>query len=237
VIDPSSIQGWNDVGLFNIERAGYRSLVEFYNEPSHHVLPRLEMNGQRIGVAFIDGWHTFDYVLVDFFYVDRILDVGGVVMFDDTRWYPAIRKVARYVATHRRYTPLPNEHTPFPPSPLRRILQATTSILRNTPLRQLDTSSGLTSLTQMMFSDYLRTITLRFGSWQMTTSGTAPVTRENGISTSIFDPSLTEVHTVHARSRSILNTSDVSMMVAPDRPALRGRPEGLRYVASHTTPA
>ena len=46
----------------------------------------------------------------------------------------------------------------------------------------------------------------------MTTSGTAPVTRENGISTSIFDPSLTEVHTVHARSS--LNTSDVSTTVA-----------------------
>ena len=102
VIDSAPVQGWNEVGLYTIERAGYSSLVEFHNEASHKVLPRLEMNGEHVGFALIDGWHTFDYALVDFFYVDRILDVGGVVMFDDARWYPAVRKVTRYVATHRR---------------------------------------------------------------------------------------------------------------------------------------
>jgi predicted O-methyltransferase YrrM len=130
VIDSAPVEGWNEVGLYTLERAGYSSLVEFHNEPSHKVLPRLEANGERVGFALIDGWHTFDYALVDFFYVDRMLEVGGVVMFDDTRWYPAVRKVTRYVATHRRYTPLANAESPFRMSGGRRLLHAVTAPLR-----------------------------------------------------------------------------------------------------------
>jgi predicted O-methyltransferase YrrM len=137
VIDAGPVKGWNEVGLYQLERAGYSSLIEFHNDSSHKVLPKLELSGEHVGVALIDGWHTFDYTFVDFFYVDRILDVGGVVMFDDTRWYPAVRKVARYVATHRRYTPLPNTTSPFQMSGQRRILHAAASILGAKGIRQL----------------------------------------------------------------------------------------------------
>lgn len=130
VIDPAPVDGWNEIGLYTIERAGYSSLVEFYNEPSHKVLPRLEAQGQRVGVALIDGWHTFDYALVDFFYIDRILDVGGVVMFDDALWYPGVRKVARYVATHRRYASIDDGTISLRPSLGRRLFRAATSVMR-----------------------------------------------------------------------------------------------------------
>jgi len=138
VIDPASIDGWLDVGLFNVERAGYSSLLELHNEPSHRVLPALERDGRRVGVAVIDGWHTFDYALVDFFYVDRLLETGGIVMFDDTRHYPAIRKVARYVAEHRRYAPMANE--PAEPATRRRAMfDRLTSVLRVSALAPLTT--------------------------------------------------------------------------------------------------
>ena len=32
---------------------------------------------------FIDGWHTFDYTLVDMFYADRLLRIGGYLLIDD----------------------------------------------------------------------------------------------------------------------------------------------------------
>jgi len=137
IIDPGPVAGWNETGLHTLERAGYRSMIEFHNEPSHKALPRLEREGQRVGVALIDGWHTFDYVLVDFFYVDRLLTVGGVVMLDDTRWYPAIRKVARYIATHRRYAVVPNEPSGIRPSFSRRALLAATSMFRIPPIARL----------------------------------------------------------------------------------------------------
>jgi hypothetical protein len=62
-------------------------------------LAEIERSGQRVDFAFIDGWHTFDFALVDFFFIDRISSVGGVVVFDDANW-PAIRKVCRFVKTN-----------------------------------------------------------------------------------------------------------------------------------------
>src|SRR5262249_25699710 len=72
VIDPGQ-RAWDGLGLLNLERAGHASLVEYHNDLSHRVLPALHAAGRRIDFAFIDGWHTFDYVLVDFFYVDLLL--------------------------------------------------------------------------------------------------------------------------------------------------------------------
>ncbi len=32
---------------------------------------------------FIDGWHTFDYTLIDFFYADKLLRKDGIILIDD----------------------------------------------------------------------------------------------------------------------------------------------------------
>jgi len=109
VIDPHQLTHWKGAGLFTLERAGFASLIDFHALSSHLALPRLEMDGTKIGLALIDGWHTFDYAMIDFFYVDRLLQVGGVVVLDDTAAYTAIRKLARYIATHRHYVPLKND--------------------------------------------------------------------------------------------------------------------------------
>lgn len=91
------------IGLLNLKRAGYEKMIEFHEAPSFRVLPKLEADGVRIDFAFIDGWHTFDYVIVDFFYIDKMLRVGGVVVFDDS-YYPSIRKVCRYILTNLPYS-------------------------------------------------------------------------------------------------------------------------------------
>ena len=78
-------------------------MVEFYNLPSYRALSALEAKGRKVKLAFIDGWHTFDYVLVDFFLIDKMLEVGGIVVFDDANW-PSIRKVCRYIATNQPYS-------------------------------------------------------------------------------------------------------------------------------------
>jgi predicted O-methyltransferase YrrM len=129
VIDPKQADQWRNIGLFTIKSAGYGDLIDLHYESSHRVLPGLERAGQRIDFALIDGWHTFDYALLDFFYVDRLLNVGGVVVFDDTFFYPAIRKVARYVAKHRNYAPIANDGTPLL-SVKRRAFSTAVSVLR-----------------------------------------------------------------------------------------------------------
>jgi hypothetical protein len=100
--EPTSGQPWLGVGLYNLKRAGFESLIEFYAEPSFRVLPRLEAQGRVIDFAFVDGWTTFDFKLVDFFFIDRLLKVGGVVAMRAGDM-PAGRKLYRYIATNLAY--------------------------------------------------------------------------------------------------------------------------------------
>ena len=114
VIDPFQLRGgppgtdwegsFQGLGLHNLREAGFEDMIEFYDLPSHQVLPQLEAKKIMIGFAFIDGWHTFDYALIDFFYIDRMLRIGGIVAIDDTNW-PSVQKLCRYIVTNRSYTP------------------------------------------------------------------------------------------------------------------------------------
>jgi predicted O-methyltransferase YrrM len=94
---------WQGGGLCNVERAGFRNQYFFHEEPSQIVLPRLAAAGTRIQFAFIDGWHTFDHTLVDFFFVDEMLDVGGIAVIDDVG-YPSIRRLCHFILSNRNYT-------------------------------------------------------------------------------------------------------------------------------------
>lgn len=102
-IDPMQFNDrWHGLGLENIKRAGLEQYYRFYQEPSYTALPRILETGKRFQFALIDGWHTFDYTLVDFFYIDKLLDINGVVVFDDVG-YKAVRKVATYVLSNLDY--------------------------------------------------------------------------------------------------------------------------------------
>lgn len=90
-------------GLNNLKQAGYQDIIEFHDAESQRALPRLEASGLKIDFAFIDGAHTFDHALVDFFYIDRMLRKGGVIAFDDTGW-PSVRKACRFVINNRNYS-------------------------------------------------------------------------------------------------------------------------------------
>jgi len=107
IIDPDQFSDWwQGLGIAHLKTAGYGSLVELQTLPSHQALPRLEAAGIEIDFAFVDGAHWFDYVMVDFFCLDRMLKVGGVIVFDDANW-PGVRKACRYVLLNRAYSVLP----------------------------------------------------------------------------------------------------------------------------------
>ena len=93
---------WGGAGIDDLKLAGYGDLVGLHDKPSHLILPKLESEGRKVDFAFVDGAHTFDFVLVDFFSVDRILNVGGIVAFDDC-WMPSVKKALRYILSNRSY--------------------------------------------------------------------------------------------------------------------------------------
>lgn len=103
VMDPAQNDAaWQGIGLKLVREAGFGGIVEFHERPSQLVLPELVQQGVRTDLVFIDGWHTFDHTLVDFFFADQLLEPGGIVVFDDVG-YQAINSVVRFVLSNRSY--------------------------------------------------------------------------------------------------------------------------------------
>lgn len=106
VIDPYQHSEFEGVGLANVERAGFGDLVTFHEERSELCLPRLLSSGKSFDFVLVDGSHRLDEVLLDFILVNRLLEIGGVVVFDDVQ-LPSIEKVLKHIATYECYRPLP----------------------------------------------------------------------------------------------------------------------------------
>ena len=104
VMDPFQMYdaSYGGIGLNNLKKSGYGDFVEFMDKPSQLALPELEQRKVIVDFAFIDGWHTFDHTLVDFFFTDRILKKGGIIILDDTDW-PAVKKLVSFINTNRSY--------------------------------------------------------------------------------------------------------------------------------------
>ena len=81
--------------------AGYQDRHILWEDYDYRVLPQL-MPDEKYDFAFIDGWHTFDHAFLDWWYVDKMLDVGGIVGFDDC-YMPAVEKTIHFLMSHRKY--------------------------------------------------------------------------------------------------------------------------------------
>ena len=101
-IDPFQNSEWGGVAIKGLKDAGLNTLVTLIERSSHQALPELETKGFRAQFIFVDGSHLHDHVMVDFVCCDRLLDVGGLIVFDDSDW-PAISSVIRFVLTNRSY--------------------------------------------------------------------------------------------------------------------------------------
>ena len=98
-IDP--YVGWptgRRVALHQIERAGVAHRHSHYYAASHEVLPHLLREKCRPDLIYIDGNHDYDYVFTDYFFSDKLLSKGGLMVFNDAGWstvYRVIRSLLR----------------------------------------------------------------------------------------------------------------------------------------------
>jgi predicted O-methyltransferase YrrM len=91
------------IGLETLEDAGVRDLVEFYEEESQIVLPRLLAEGRSFDLAFLDGNHRFEGVFLDLIYSGRLLKEGGIVFADDTQ-LPGVRRAVDFCLANLGWT-------------------------------------------------------------------------------------------------------------------------------------
>jgi predicted O-methyltransferase YrrM len=99
---PSHDTIYAGVGLKLLDDAGVRDLVEFFEEGSEIVLPRLLAEGRRFHLAFIDGNHRFEGVFTDLIYAGRLLN-EGIVFVDDTQ-LPAVRSAVSFCESNLGWT-------------------------------------------------------------------------------------------------------------------------------------
>jgi predicted O-methyltransferase YrrM len=88
VMDPAQASVYHNAALHTLRSVGAENLVEFHEEPSELALPRMVAQGRRFDFAFIDGDHDFEHAFVDFAFINRMLNPGGIVVFDDVPLYP-----------------------------------------------------------------------------------------------------------------------------------------------------
>jgi predicted O-methyltransferase YrrM len=101
ILDPFQTSTFDRAGVRLLERAG----IDFFHiieERSELELPKLLESGRQFDFCFIDGLHTFDQTLLDFYYLNRMLKVGGILAIDDIN-HPAVNKAAKYIITYPCY--------------------------------------------------------------------------------------------------------------------------------------
>jgi predicted O-methyltransferase YrrM len=101
-IDPFQSTQWKNFGVKLVKSIKMEKYHTLYEDKSYNVLPDLLEKKQIYDFIFIDGWHTFDYTLLDFFYSDLILKVGGIIVIDDA-FHQGVNKCLKYIDSNYKH--------------------------------------------------------------------------------------------------------------------------------------
>ncbi|MEQ8756874.1 MAG: class I SAM-dependent methyltransferase [Coleofasciculus sp. G1-WW12-02] len=95
-IDPYQSTVWKNSAITVITQEQLDKNFRFFEEYSSLVLPRLILEHEKFGLVYIDGSHLFEDVFVDFYFVVQLLEMNGIVIFDDCR-NNHVHKVVQFI--------------------------------------------------------------------------------------------------------------------------------------------
>jgi predicted O-methyltransferase YrrM len=99
ILDPFQNTQFHGIGIANLERSNF-NFFKLIEEPSEFALPAIaKAQPHSFDLIFIDGWHTFDHTLLDLFYANRLIKVGGYIVVDDCGMAP-VSKAVSYIANY-----------------------------------------------------------------------------------------------------------------------------------------
>jgi len=102
-LDPFQMSDWEGRGVERVNAAKFLSKHEFLERSAWEALPELIEAGRQFDFCLIDGSHSFDNAFIDFYLVDKLLDKGALLAFDDVGW-SGVERVVHYVVTNRDYS-------------------------------------------------------------------------------------------------------------------------------------
>ena len=100
-VDPFQSTQWESHGIDLLKELDLNSSHELIQKKNFIALPEvLSLYGENsFDFIFIDGWHTFDYTLIDFFYASLLVRVSGSIVIDDAL-HPGVTKCVQYIRTN-----------------------------------------------------------------------------------------------------------------------------------------
>lgn len=101
-IDPFQSGQWQGCGRRLVHDQGLAGRHMTIEDMNWFALPELLRKSARFDFAYIDGDHSFACTFLDFFYIDKMLDVGGIVGFNDCGM-PSVQRVVSYVKSNLDY--------------------------------------------------------------------------------------------------------------------------------------
>lgn len=103
-VDPYQTSQWDNNGLKLLTEFNFINRHKLYKETNYVALPKIleKYKENYFDFIFIDGFHTFDYTLFDFFYSNLLLKIGGIIIIDDALHY-GVNKCIKYIETNYLY--------------------------------------------------------------------------------------------------------------------------------------
>lgn len=105
-IDPYQTTDWHGIGaeqaraLVSLPSRSACVSFDWIEDWSHRALVDLERRGRAFGLVFIDGYHRFDDVLVDFSLAARVCGPGCLVVFHDL-WLESVQALTSFIRHNR----------------------------------------------------------------------------------------------------------------------------------------
>lgn len=100
-IDPYQKTIWDSTGLELLKSDGLDGYVEVYEQESSEALPWLLRQGKKFDLIYVDGSHLFENVFIDYYYCTRLLQDGGILLFDDSK-FPDVSKVIQFIKANNQ---------------------------------------------------------------------------------------------------------------------------------------
>ena len=107
IVDPFQATVWSDVGWELLRSAGLDAIAELVTEWSSIALPRLVTEGLVVDAAFVDGSHRFHEVVVDLYFLRKLVRPGGLVILDDAD-APSVGTAVRYYERNLGWAEIPD---------------------------------------------------------------------------------------------------------------------------------